>query len=436
MRILPDFCFLYIGVIFNEAMSNLVSPLQRTLILSFLVLHLFFFPQEGFPQGIQFVSMDFDKLIAAAKRQNKLAFVEVYLNGCPHCEALAPVLADKKVGDYYNPRFVSMKVEANSALSKALQSKKNLHYPQFPLFFFFDTNGKLLHQANPDEKPTRPEFVKELIRHATDAQSPEVRTSNYPTRYAEGHRDLDFLIKYARYAQTTRDTTQLLAIGEDFGRMFVQTDDLESPAGFYVISRFITDFQNPIARYFFDHLDTYRSKHGAQPTLQAGENILYHTLYGKRTNALPSAEVVAIRNTMVSLGTPANVAAMRTILKELEAYFREKNTAGATTRFDEYRRANALSLQDYAYLMRFFNEKATDSSYAPQLIVWVSDVLSSLKPADRSKVEVAELYREQSEAHRRLNQMAEGKKAAEKALGVAKTAKAKLDSYVKQVGRF
>jgi hypothetical protein len=139
---------------------------------------------------------------------------------------------------------------------------------------------------------------------------------------------------------------------------------------------------------------------------------------------------------MESLGIPANVAAMRTILKELEAYFRESNTAAATARFDEYRRANALSLQDYAYLVRFFNEKATDTSHAASLVGWVNDALASLPPADRTKAEVAELYREQSEAYRRLGNNVEGKKAAEKALNIAKTAKVKLDSFVKQLGRF
>ncbi|MBU1821331.1 MAG: thioredoxin family protein [Bacteroidetes bacterium] len=401
-----------------------------------LVVVALLFSQSIFAQGVKFLNTDFDKLIAEAKRQNKLAFVEVYLNGCPHCEALAPVLTDKKVGDYYNPRFVSMKVEANSALSKALQNKQKLFYPEFPLLFYFDATGKLLHQATPAEKPNRTEFIEEVIRHAADAQSPEVRTSSYPTRYAQGERSVDFLIKYGRYAQATRDTTLVIAIADDLGKLFTQPADLESTAGFYIISRLIPDFQNPMARYFFGHLDTYRSKHGAQPTQQAGESILFQTLYGKKSATLSSSDVVAVRQAMESLGIPANVAAMRTILKELEAYFRESNTAAATARFDEYRRANALSLQDYAYLVRFFNERATDTSHAAPLVGWVNDALASLPPADRNKAEVAELYREQSEAYRRLGNKTEGKKAAEKALSIAKIAKVKLDSFVKQVGKF
>lgn len=315
-------------------------------------------------QGIQFQEKDIDQLTAAAKQQDKLIFVEIYLKGCPHCEALAPVLEEKKVGDFFNSKFVSAKYEANSPRSKTLQEKKKLHYPEFPLFFFFDADGTLIHQATPSDKPTRPEFIEEVLRHANDALSPTTRTSGYAARYQQGDRNLDFLINYAKYAKTTRDTLQSIALADEFGKIFTQPADLESPSGFYIISRYIDDFKNPMAQYFFQHLDTYRSNHGVRESQQAGENILFQSLYGKNSDNLSSKEVVAMRQAMESLGIAPNVAAMRTILKELEAYFQEKNTAAATTRFDDYQANNFLRTTDYAYLMRFFNEKAPDSSYA------------------------------------------------------------------------
>lgn len=110
--------------------------------------------------------------------------------------------------------------------------------------------GQLIHQASPSDKPTRPEFIEEVIRHANDALSPATRTSGYAARYQQGDRNLDFLINYAKYAKTTRDTLQLIALADEFGRIFTQPADLESPYGFYIISRFISDFNNPMAQYF------------------------------------------------------------------------------------------------------------------------------------------------------------------------------------------
>lgn len=389
-----------------------------------------------FAQGIHFQEKSINELVAEAKSQRKLVFVEIFLQGCSHCEALVPVLGEKKVGDFYDSTFVSAKYEANSLLSLDLQKNKKIVYSEFPLLLFFDASGQLIHQATPAEKPTRPEFIQEVLRHGHDALSPQTRTSGYPARYAQGERNLDFLISYAKYAKTTRDTTQLMAIANEFGKIFALPADLESPVGFYIVSRFIDDVQNPMATYFFGHLDTYRSKFGAQPTQQAGESVLYKSLYGKQTNSLPSADVVAIRKAMESLGTPALVASQRTILKELEAYFRENNTAAATARFDAYRTSNTLKIVDYAYFVRFFNEKAPNNSYATSLVGWVNDALKPIKPIALNRAEIAELYREQSEAYWRLGKKVEGKKAAEKAVAIAEIVKEKLETYDKQLAKF
>jgi thiol-disulfide isomerase/thioredoxin len=97
--------------------------------------------------GIRFQAGDFQAALAKAKSVNKPIFVEVYLTGCPHCDALAPVLEEKAVGDFYNANFISWKTEANSKESTAFQKEKGITYPEFPLFFFFDANGDLILQS-------------------------------------------------------------------------------------------------------------------------------------------------------------------------------------------------------------------------------------------------------------------------------------------------
>ncbi len=404
--------------------------------LLLLAIFIFGINKIAMAQGVRFQEKDIDQLVAEAKQQGKMVFVEIYLKGCSHCEAIAPVLEEEKVGDFFNPKFVSAKYEANTPFSKGLQEKKNLYFPEFPLFFFFDADGNLLHQASPSDQPTRPEFIAEVLRHANEALAPATRTSGYAARYGQGDRDPNFLLNYAKYAKTTRDTTQMTALSDEFGRVLTQPADLESPYGFYVISRYISNFQNPVAQYFFKNLATYRTKHGGPQTLQAGESILFQSLYGKNSDTLTAHEITTMRQAMESLGVAPNVAAMRTIVKELEAYFREKNTPGAVARFETYQQSNFLWTSDYAYLMRLFNEKATNLSYAAPMVRWIDEALVTLKPEEKNKAEVAEVYREQSEAYRRLGKNPEGKRAAETALTIARTLKEKTDSYDKQMAKF
>jgi hypothetical protein len=407
--------------------------LKRGLFLGFICTMML---RTGFGQGINFLEGGFYSVADAAKRANKTLFVEVYLTGCPHCAALAPILEDKKVGDYFNTHFVSYKVEANSVDSKLLQQQKGITYVEFPLFFFFDPNsGQLIHQAAPSEKPNRAEAIEEVIKHGKDAADPSQRTSAYAGRFAKGDRDLGFLINYGKYAKATKDLDKLWLINQEMGKLIVLPSDLQSPVCFYIIQRLINDFSNPIAAYFFNNLPKYRAKFPAKDIKEAGESILYYTMYGKRANEITASEIVEVRKAFIKLGITPEIAGSRTILKELEAYFRAKATVKATARLNEYRRSAPMVITDYAYLVRYFNEKATDNSYIPSLLTWVSDGLKLAKPTERNSKEVAELYVEQSKALMRIGKKEEAKKAAQIALTTAKAAKIEVKPYIDELAR-
>ncbi|WP_428657841.1 hypothetical protein [Runella sp.] len=404
-----------------------------SIIFSFLFLPVF-------SQGIAFENGNFQQLLATARQQNKLLMIEVYLNGCPHCAALAPVLQEKKVGDFYNPAFVSSKIEANSAISKELQQQKGITYPEFPLLFFFDANGQLIHQAAPAERHTREEFINEVIKHGNEALTPAMRTTNYAARYAKGERGLEFLVNYGKYAKATKDVTRQSQIGNDFAKQLSKPSDMENETGFYIISRLINDFQNPMAKHFFANMPKYQKYNTAEnpkAVKDAAEAIIYNTLYGPRTNSLKSSEVVAMREAMVKLGNPAKVVAPRTLLKELEAHFREKNTAAATDRFNEYRKIATMDFLDYSYIVRLFNEKAPDNSYATSLIGWVNDGAKLFKTdnTNHTKDKLADLYNDQSKAYLKLSRKPEAKKAAQEALTIAKTAKIDTKPYTDQLAK-
>lgn len=414
----------------------MILPSKRMLKVNlriFLLIISVAFSSHG--QGISFLSGSYQSAVETARRTNKPLFIEVYLNGCPHCAALAPVLQEKQVGDFFNARFVSYKVEANSEESKQMQQQKGITYTEFPLFFFFDpVSGQLVHQAAPAERPNRSQMIDEVLLHGRDALDSNQRTSGYANRFAKGDRNLQYLVNYAKYAKATKDTERLWVLNNEIAKAFTKPSDLESESGFYVISRLINDFKNPMAVHFFNNLAKYKAKFPAKEVKDAGESIIYYTLYfGKRMNELSSDEIVKMRQAFVSLGISAELASGRTIVKELDAYFREKNTKKAISRFDEYRRGAKLSVGDYAFILKYFREKSNDDSYLPNVTQWVNDGLKLVKPAERNKKEVADLYIENSKALLKLGKKAEAKKAAENALNVAKGAKIDTAPYLNEL---
>lgn len=390
---------------------------------------LYIVPNNLYGQGVRFLNGNFQNANEIARRENKVLFVEIYLNGCPHCAALAPVLEEKRVGDYFNSKFISIKIEANSDDSKFLQQQKGVTYIEFPMFFFFDpASGQIIHQASPGDLPSREKAIEEVIKHGRDALDTNERTSNYSARYSKGERDFAFLVNYAKYAKATKNTDKLRLINTDLAKILTKPNDLESQTGFYIIQRLIDEYDNPIAEYFFNHIDKYKSKFPAKDVKEAGENIIYSTLYFSKKE-LSHKKIVEARQSLVKLGVPADLASSRTLLKELDVLFKSKDTQKAVSRVNEHRRVAKLVVQDYAYLTRLFNEKAPDNSYIPSLLIWVKDGLKGVKSTEKNKQEVAEIYLEQAKALAKISKKAEAKQSAQEALKIAQASKIDITPY-------
>ncbi len=416
---------------------------KRTLVVFFIVVASFFENRillaqtpKNINQGINFIPGDFNTILTKAKAVKKPVFVEVYLNGCPHCEALAPVLTEKSVGDFFNANFISWKTEANSKESAAFQKSKGVTYPEFPIMFFFDSNGDLIHIVTPAERKTRAEFIEEVLSAGRATRDPMQRTGSYATRFKTGDRDLTFLINYGKYSKTIKDQATLTEINDTLGKLLTSPQDITSQAGFYILQRLVNDVDNPLSAYFFTHLNEFKSKYPAKDVKEAGEAILFHSLYGPKGDTYPSARIVEMRKDMIKLGVTETEASARLLLKELDAYLREKNTKAAVLRFNEYRKqAPSLGLSDYAYLMKYFNEKATDNSYLSEVPIWANEGIRLAKPTEVNTKVMAGLYYELAEAYWKMDKKPEAIKNAGKGLETAKTAKDDLIRFQEQVGR-
>ncbi|GAB4021725.1 hypothetical protein GCM10028808_67470 [Spirosoma migulaei] len=384
--------------------------------------------------GIRFLPGTFQSAVVAAKTARKPLAVEVYLTGCPHCEALAPILAEKAVGDYFNANFVNWKVEANAPESVALQKEKGIAYPEFPLLLFFDSQGNLIHVATPAEQTSKPAFIEEVISAGRTALNPAQRTAGYAARFEAGDRDLGFLINYGKYCKVRKDNAQLHAISDAVGNLLQSPGQMKSPAGFYCLQRLVDDIDNPLAVYFFSHLSEFTAAFPVKDVKEAGEGVVFRSLYGMNGDQNPLQKIVQMRTYMIALGVPANEAAGRTLLKELDAHLRAKSTPGAVQRFNEYRAQNkAIGIADYAYLMHYFNEKATDTSYLKEMPVWAADGLN-VAPADgKMSQQVADIQYELAVAYQKMGQKAEAYKQAQQGLDTARKAKLDTKRYEEQV---
>ena len=362
----------------------------------------------GQKAGIQFRPTPIDAVFKEARRVGKPVFVEVFSPTCHTCQSFIPTLADSRVGKFYNGKFISTKVDIAQPSTQAFLTKNRLFVPSLPLFLYFDPQQNLVHFAMSNNS------TDEVIRHGTNALNPQARSQTMKARYQQGERSANFLIDYAMLSRITKDTVANIAAMNDYARQ-------QSPATFanqtnwLAMQKLVLDFENPMFQYMLGHLDQYRKAYGADPTEQVAENILMSSLFSSRGAQYPVAKILQVRQDLVKAGIDAKVAANRTLLPEVNAYFRAGQTAKAVERMDAQVNSNQLSVPEYLYISRLFNRNSPDAVDAPTVAKWAGKALAMRPPAK----EQADLYHELAEAYRRGGRTADAQKAAQKSKELA-----------------
>lgn len=378
----------------------------------------------GAPGGIAFRSTSIDKIFADARRSGKPVFVEIYSPTCHVCQSFMPTLADGRVGKFYNDRFISTKLDIGQPATQQFLKSHHLFVPSLPLFLYFDGQQNLVHFAMSSNS------TDEVIRHGTNALDPPARSQTMKARYQQGERSTNFLIDYAMFSRVTQDTTANIAAMNDYARQ-QQPAQYANQTNWLALQKLVLDYENPMFQYMLGHLDQYRKAYGPEPTQQVAENILMSSLFSSRGLHYPIAKILEIRQDLAKIGIDSKVAANRTLLPEVHAYFRARQTAKATERMDNQVTANQLSVPEYVYIARLFNRTSPDASDVPTVVKWVNKGLA-LKPAPK---ESADLYYELAEAYRRAGKTADAQKAAQKSMELAQASGLSTRRNTEQMGR-
>ena len=390
------------------------------------ILLLLFVAQAALAQkaGIQFKEMPVEAVFKEARRVGKPVFIEVFSPTCHTCQSFMPTLADPRVGKFYNGKFVSTKIDIAQPSTRAFLDKNRLFVPSLPLFLYFDPQQNLVHFAMSNNS------TDEVVRHGTNALNPQARSQNMKARYQQGERSANFLIDYAMFGRVTHDTVANVAAMSDYAR-------LQSPATFanqtnwLAMQKLVLDYENPMFQYMLGHMSQFRKAYGDEPTQRVAENILMSSLFSSRGAQYPITKILEIRQGLVKIGIDPKVAANRTLLPEVNAYFRVHQTAKAVERMDNQATSNQLSVPEYLYISRLFNRNSPDAVDAPTVAKWVGKALAMRPPAK----EQSDLYFELAEAYRRGGRTADAQRAAQKSMDLAQSVKLDTRRNVEQMGK-
>lgn len=120
-------------------------------------------------QGIKFEKGTFSEILAKAKAQKKLVFMDVYASWCGPCKRMASeVFTQKKVGDYFNATFVNAKFDAEVGEGRTIATRYGVN--AYPTFLLLNGDGKLVGKmvgGSPAD-----EFIRQIkeLKAKADAQ--------------------------------------------------------------------------------------------------------------------------------------------------------------------------------------------------------------------------------------------------------------------------
>ena len=205
---------------------------------------LVFFSIATFAQGMKFEeNKSFKELLAIAKKENKLLFLDAYTTWCAPCKLMAKnVFPQANVGEFYNANFVNSKIDMEKGEGINLAKKYNVR--AYPTYLFINGDGELIHRVTSYYDP------EDFINVGKDAIDPAKQMGALKTKFEAGDKDPEFLKSFIKiFAFADADLATKAAATyfagkkkepltpEDFSFLFSLTKDSNSPLYPEFISR-------------------------------------------------------------------------------------------------------------------------------------------------------------------------------------------------------
>lgn len=138
-------------------------------------------------EAIQFQDLPFQDLIAKAKKEKKIVFIDAYASWCGPCKMMERnVFTQKSVGDYYNSNFINAHFDMEKGEGRDIASKYGVR--SYPTYLFLNGDGELVSQNYGYMEAGM------FLTMAQDVNSPNNKKGSLKDRFAAGEKDPEFLI--------------------------------------------------------------------------------------------------------------------------------------------------------------------------------------------------------------------------------------------------
>ncbi|WP_395767892.1 thioredoxin family protein [Aquirufa sp.] len=313
-------------------------------------------------KGINFLNTsNLNTAINAAKKQNKLLFVEVYAPDCHVCNSFKGTFSQPQVGNIYNASFISFQLDIRQPENQKILQKLKIVINATPTFLFFDPKTMKLVQAKAfGEKENSVINVNGI---AQKAANPTEQASNFANKFKAGERSVAFLNNYAQFARITADTATNIKMVNELIRVLPTTQYINQSA-LNMMQLTMMNNNNTLFEYFVGHQAQYNRI--AEPSLvkMIYENVFQIVLTSSQVNKLTSNEIVKLKSQMAKAGIDKGSIVRRIWMAESNMLFKQKKAMAAIKVIENLinELPSAPGPKEYQYLCDFVKSKTKDKA--------------------------------------------------------------------------
>lgn len=197
---------------------------------------LLMFSMGASAQGISFLdNRPIAEVLSQAKEEGKMVFVDCYTTWCVPCKRLATqVFPQKEAGDFFNPRFVSLKLDMEKGEGPELGKKWDVG--AYPTLVFMNSDGEVQFQlvGARDSK-----HLVDTVAFLLENNKP----SDLAVRYNSGERSSRLVMDYILELQGKRKMHTVEAVAAEFVNTHQQSL-LNDTLAQQILGRYVQDPHN------------------------------------------------------------------------------------------------------------------------------------------------------------------------------------------------
>ncbi|WP_081643209.1 thioredoxin fold domain-containing protein [Sphingobacterium paucimobilis] len=248
------------------------------------------------------VLTSYQEALTAARKNNKLIFIDFYTTWCGPCKTMdKEVFTDGAVSTYMNENFLTVKIDAEKGEGIALAKQYKVR--AYPTFVVLD--GQEVEKFRFSGAQPAKEFLETLAKNLDPTRQPAALAQ----RYEKGERTPALINDYVLEIMRSGDEKKGFEIVNDyFGKL--SADEKTDPANLFLYQRYALDINDVKTKYLIAHKEAFAKRIGAEQAnalvyrFVRSALIPYANGYYVKENKYDEATYLSLKKTLAEVALP------------------------------------------------------------------------------------------------------------------------------------